>query len=59
MLQQLAQLYCLLVGQIHFEVVPVFRAHSGLRMNGQGDLQDERKEHEADIEWTPTVHGRI
>ena len=35
---------------VSYEVVPVFRAHSGLRMNGQGDLQDERKEHETDIE---------
>ena len=26
------------------EVVPEFRARSGLRMNGLGDLQGERKE---------------
>ena len=38
------------------EVVPVFRARSGLRMNGQGDLQDERKEQEAGVECTTTVH---
>ena len=41
------------------EVVPVFRARPGLRMNGLGDLQDERKEHEADIECTTAVYGRI
>ena len=39
-----------------YEVVPVFRARSGLRMNGQGDLQDERKEQEAGVECTTTVH---
>ena len=38
------------------EVVPVFRACSGLRMNGQGDLQDERKEQEAGVECTTAVH---
>ena len=38
------------------EVVPFFRARSGLRMNGQGDLQDERKEQEAGVECTTTVH---
>ena len=39
------------------EVVPQFRARSELRMNGQGDLQDERKEQEASINNTTTVHG--
>ena len=48
-----------LMALLQAEVVPVFRAHSGLRMNGQGDLQDERKEHAADIECTTAVHGSI
>ena len=39
------------------EVVPVVLARSGLRMNGQGDLQDERKEQEASIDCTATVYG--
>ena len=38
------------------EVVPQFRARSELRMNGQGDLQDERKEQEAGVECTTAVH---
>ena len=50
------RMLCLLFQREMIEVVPVFRARSGLRMNGQGDLQDERKEQEAGVECTTTVH---
>jgi hypothetical protein len=38
------------------DVVPIIRARCGLRMSGQGDLQDEHKEQQAFSESASSVH---